>query len=80
MRTSPQQKEILTLVAHGMPSKEIGRRLEISPKTVESHLQRLFDRYGVRNRAGLVGKWLSSQEAGEVVVERDVVESRRDLR
>ncbi|WP_447005903.1 response regulator transcription factor [Saccharothrix isguenensis] len=80
MRTSPRQKEILTLVAHGMSSKEIGRLLAISPKTVESHLQRLFDRYGVRNRAGLVGRWLSSQEAGEVVVERDVVESRRDLR
>ncbi|HEX6346051.1 helix-turn-helix transcriptional regulator [Umezawaea sp.] len=70
MRTSPRQNEVLLLVAEGLSSKEIARRLAISPKTVESHLQRLFDRYGVRNRAGLIAKWLSdSTEAYSKLVD-----------
>ncbi|GAA2668098.1 MULTISPECIES: response regulator transcription factor [Actinosynnema] len=61
-RTSARQDEVLALIARGMSSREIAESLAISPKTVESHLQRLFDRYGVRNRAGLVARWLSDSE------------------
>lgn len=52
MRLSPRQTEIVSLVAEGFSGKEIARTLRMSPKTVEAHMQRMFDKYGVRSRAG----------------------------
>ncbi|GFH37354.1 hypothetical protein SCWH03_35920 [Streptomyces pacificus] len=49
----------MALIADGYSGKEIARTLNVSPKTVESHVQRLFDRYGVRSRAGLVARWMT---------------------
>ncbi|MGH3917373.1 MAG: response regulator transcription factor [Pseudonocardiaceae bacterium] len=64
MTLSHRQTEIVSLVADGLSSKEIARKLVISPKTVESHLQRLFDRYRVRTRAALVARWVAAQTGG----------------
>ena len=47
---SSREREVLSLVAEGMPNKLIGRRLEISEKTVKSHLTRIFERIGVTDR------------------------------
>ncbi|CAM5509791.1 helix-turn-helix transcriptional regulator [Streptomyces afghaniensis] len=60
MRLSRRQAEIVALIAEGYSGKEIARILRMSPKTVESHMQRLFDRYGVRSRAAIVAKWLTN--------------------
>jgi DNA-binding NarL/FixJ family response regulator len=51
----PSDREIGVLreVQRGATSDEIGARLGISPRTVESHLRRLFDRYGVVSRTEL---------------------------
>jgi len=51
----PSQREVAVLrgIGAGLSSDEIGARLGISPRTVESHLRRLFDRYGVVSRAEL---------------------------
>lgn len=48
-----RQLEILRLVASGKTSKEIARKLGISPKTVEFHRARLFQRVGVNDITGL---------------------------
>ncbi len=45
-----REREVLSLVAEGMPNKLIARRLEISEKTVKSHLTRIFERTGVTDR------------------------------
>ncbi len=52
---SPSDREIAVLdqLHRGATSEEIGARLGISPRTVESHLRRLFDRYGVVSRTEL---------------------------
>jgi DNA-binding NarL/FixJ family response regulator len=52
---TPSQREIevLTQLRNGATSDEIGARLRISARTVESHLRRLFDRYGVVSRTEL---------------------------
>ena len=50
---SNRELEILAHLQHGASSDEIGRRLGISTRTVESHLRRLFDRYGVVSRTEL---------------------------
>jgi DNA-binding NarL/FixJ family response regulator len=52
-RPSDREIEVLRLVASGATNEEIGAGLALSLKTVESHLHRLFDRYGAMNRTEL---------------------------
>jgi DNA-binding NarL/FixJ family response regulator len=47
---SAREREVLALVAEGLPNKLIARRLEISEKTVKSHLTRVFAQIGVTDR------------------------------
>ncbi|MEA2449382.1 MAG: hypothetical protein QOG63_1314 [Thermoleophilaceae bacterium] len=47
---SAREREVLTLVAEGLPNKLIARRLEISEKTVKAHLTRVFQQIGVTDR------------------------------
>lgn len=49
-----RQREVLRLIAEGVPIKRIAQRLEISPKTVEAHRIAIMDRLRVRELAGLV--------------------------
>jgi DNA-binding NarL/FixJ family response regulator len=58
MHLSPRQIEILSLIAAGCCDKEIAQRLGMSARTVDSHLQRLYQRHGVHSRAAIVAKWL----------------------
>lgn len=51
---SPREREILQLVAEGKTSQEIGERLSISSKTVDTYRSRLMHKIGVRDMAGLV--------------------------
>ena len=50
---SDREVGVLRELQLGATSDEIGARLGISPRTVESHLRRLFDRYGVVSRTEL---------------------------
>lgn len=52
---APSEREVSVLrsLAGGASSDEIGARLGISTRTVESHLRRMFDRYGVVSRTEL---------------------------
>lgn len=47
---SPREREVLALLAEGLPNKLIARRLEISEKTVKSHLTQVFRAIGVTDR------------------------------
>jgi DNA-binding NarL/FixJ family response regulator len=47
---SPREREVLSLLLDGMPNKLIARRLEISEKTVKSHLTSIFRQLGVTDR------------------------------
>ena len=47
---SKREREVLGLVAEGLPNKLIARRLEISEKTVKAHLTSVFQRIGVTDR------------------------------
>lgn len=51
---SPREKEIVRLVAKGLPNKTIAAVLEISPWTVATHLRRVFGKLGVGSRAEMV--------------------------
>jgi DNA-binding NarL/FixJ family response regulator len=45
-----REREVLALVADGLPNKQIARRLEISEKTVKAHLTRVYEQIGVTDR------------------------------
>ena len=47
---SPREREVLALLAEGLPNKLIARRLSISEKTVKSHMTRIFRELGVTDR------------------------------
>jgi len=53
-KLTPRQREILTLIAQGNPTRGIARALNISVKTVESHRSKLMERLGIHDVAGLV--------------------------
>jgi DNA-binding NarL/FixJ family response regulator len=45
-----REREVLALVAEGLPNKRISMRLEISEKTVKAHLTSVFAAIGVSDR------------------------------
>jgi DNA-binding NarL/FixJ family response regulator len=47
---SAREREVLALLVEGLPNKLIARRLDISEKTVKSHLTRIFRELGVTDR------------------------------
>lgn len=53
---SPRQRQVLALMAEGMTNSEIGVRLGVTERTIKAYAQDLYDRLGVRNRAGAVAE------------------------
>ncbi len=53
-RPSDREIQVIGLVSAGASNGEVASLLGLSEKTVESHLRRLFDRYGVLSRTELV--------------------------
>ncbi len=53
---TPREREILELTAQGFLAPDIGRRLYLSPATVKTHLQRLYGKLGVSDRAAAVAE------------------------
>lgn len=51
---TPRQREVLQLIAEGYSTSEIGRKLFISVKTVESHRAAIMDRLEIRDVPNLV--------------------------
>jgi DNA-binding NarL/FixJ family response regulator len=48
---SEREVEVLALVARGLTNKEVGGRLELSPRTVQQHTLRIYRKIGVTTRA-----------------------------
>ena len=55
---SAREREVLRCVVDGASNDEIGARLGISSRTVESHLRRLFERLAVASRTELAARAL----------------------
>ena len=48
---SAREAEVLLWVARGKPNKDVSDILGISPRTVNKHLEQVFTKLGVENRA-----------------------------
>jgi DNA-binding CsgD family transcriptional regulator len=51
---SPRELEIVQLVAEDLTNAAIAERLIISPRTVTTHLDRIYTRLGINSRTALV--------------------------
>jgi DNA-binding NarL/FixJ family response regulator len=55
---SARERQVVAAVSDGLSNDEVAARLGIAPRTVESHLRRLFDRHGVASRTELATRAL----------------------
>jgi two-component system nitrate/nitrite response regulator NarL len=53
---SDREGQVLALIADGMSAPSIAKRLFISPSTVKTHVQNLFEKLGVSDRAAAVAE------------------------
>lgn len=51
---TPREREVLKEITDGASNKEFGRRLGISPRTVEVHRARIMEKLNAKNAADLV--------------------------
>jgi predicted ATPase/DNA-binding CsgD family transcriptional regulator len=56
-----REREVAQLLAQGMSNKEIGRRLVISQRTAEAHVEHILTKLGFASRAQ-VANWLTEQQ------------------
>ncbi|MEV4346799.1 LuxR C-terminal-related transcriptional regulator [Actinoplanes sp. NPDC049596] len=56
---SAQEWEIARFAADGLSNREIGQRMFLSPRTIGSHLYRIFPKLAVTSRAQLAGRILA---------------------
>jgi DNA-binding NarL/FixJ family response regulator len=54
VQVSEKEKEVIRLICREHTASEIAQRMEISPRTVEAIKDRLMERFGTKNTAGLV--------------------------
>ena len=57
---TPREREIAALLIEGLTSKLVGRRLAISPRTVDVYRARLMRKYGAATKPDLVNRLLSA--------------------
>ena len=53
-RLTERETEILRMVATGVPYKQIARRLSLSHRTVQNHVQNTLNKLHLHNRVELV--------------------------
>ena len=56
---TPQELQVALIVAQGATNREAGAALFLSPKTIETHLGRVYRKLGVRSRTELARKLAS---------------------
>jgi len=53
---SAQELQIARMAARGLTNRQIGAQLYLSPRTVGSHLYRIFPKLGITSRGQLVAR------------------------
>jgi DNA-binding CsgD family transcriptional regulator len=53
LKLSLREFEIARMIANDLSDKEIAHRLQVEISTIRTHLNRIFDKLGVRRRSGV---------------------------
>jgi two-component system nitrate/nitrite response regulator NarL len=53
---SPREREVLVLIADGLSAPDVAKQLYVSPATVKTHLQSLYEKLQVSDRAAAVAR------------------------
>lgn len=64
---SAREREVLGLIVAGLTNKEMGRALNVSPRTVETHRANLFAKLGIDSLAQLVRQYAGIVEEADAV-------------
>jgi two-component system, NarL family, response regulator NreC len=51
---TPREREVLHLTAEGLSNPAIGKRIQISPRTAETHRSRVMHKLGLRSKTDLI--------------------------
>lgn len=57
---SPREQEVANLVAQGLSNREIGQTLFIGRRTVDTHIQSIFNKLSLHRRAEIAA-WIGRQ-------------------
>ncbi|MEU6345254.1 response regulator transcription factor [Streptomyces sp. NPDC046977] len=57
---TPREREVLTLIGRGLPNRAIAEKLFISEATVKTHINNLFAKAGIRDRADAVRRAIAA--------------------
>ncbi|NEB77325.1 response regulator transcription factor [Streptomyces sp. SID14478] len=57
---TPREREVLALIGQGLPNRAIAEKLFISEATVKTHINNLFAKAGIRDRADAVRRALAA--------------------
>ena len=63
VQLSEREREVLGLIVAGLTNKEIGRALDVSPRTVETHRANLFAKLEAESLAQLIRRYAGLVEA-----------------
>ena len=56
---SPRERAVLDMLIHGFLYKEIADSLNISVRTVDTYIRRIYEKLHVRSRAQAVAKYMN---------------------
>jgi DNA-binding CsgD family transcriptional regulator len=65
-RLTAREREVIRLVARGLPTNAIAARLYLSSWTVQDHLKAIFEKVGVGTRGELVARLFFQQRVPEL--------------
>ncbi|MFF3757611.1 DNA-binding response regulator [Streptomyces sp. NPDC002185] len=57
---TPREREVLALIGQGLPNRAIAERLFVSEATVKTHINNLFAKAGIRDRAEAVRRAIAA--------------------
>lgn len=53
VKLTPRETEVLVLIAEGLTNKEMGEKIALSSRTIETHRERMMQKLGIHTVAGL---------------------------
>ncbi len=65
MQLSEREREVLGLIVSGLTNKEIGRALDVSPRTIETHRANLFAKLQAESLAQLIRQYADLVDASD---------------